>query len=159
MRKEPMFKFYCELPLSQTRTVWELLEGVGQNRKLIEMGPEVIVHSQTPLFAQARYAHTKQVQNRESWRWATKLWPVFEPVMVASKEPVRHNDPRISEAVKATGYSPHLSPIWTALVRGGKVVRVAKGLYGLPGIQYHPVTNGSGGMTYDYIYKTDKPES
>lgn len=68
-------------------------------------------------------------------KWTNQFWPAFEAIMHASPDfSVRYDDPRIINAITSTGRAPScISPVWSNLVRSGKVERIAKGMYRLAG--------------------------
>jgi hypothetical protein len=137
MAKEPYVKFYVEIPKSRTRTVWEVMEGVGRNMKLLEImeEPAPVQHGPNGPFSHVSVTHHRhQSRSGEIAQWAIQFWSGFEPIFkLDSPKFMRHNDQRLKEVVTARGYKPdNMSAIWTTLVRAGYCIRVSRGLYCLP---------------------------
>lgn len=121
-KKEKMFKIYFEVPQSMVRTVMDVIEGVGQNQKFIQ------IQEDAPPVSEAKNSH----KVGEVAPWALLFWPDFKAIFLTlpAGTMVRHDDERFRKVMRDRGHADrNLSPVWSTLMRAGYVDRPVRGSY------------------------------
>lgn len=132
------------------QTIFDLLQGEATDFQMKEIGDapptavhhEVHPHVETPHDPPVQYIHTGRsgmhgrsshgfTSEEQRERWVLQFWPEFEKVMRMAKDyTVDKDDPSILNVLLKRGNSPSsISPIWTGLVRAGKVDRISHARY------------------------------
>ena len=133
MNHERQFRLQMTVRDRDLQTIFDLLHDVARDFKMIELQ-----HGKPNGTAEEPVSTSyEEFKKQSSGRWATKLWPVFEPIFKSQKERgdglIRYDDPRLADALVKSGNNPHtVTPLLSEFKRQGKLIRPHRGWYMLP---------------------------